>query len=40
MLGPDLLLDLEQLVSKVKGNLKESQYHPKMYADMELVELG
>ena len=33
MLGPDLLLDLEQLVTKVKGNLKEAQDHQKIYAD-------
>ena len=33
MLGPDLLLDLEQLVTKVQGNLKEAQDHQKSYAD-------
>ena len=33
MLGPDLLLDLEQLVTKVHGNLKEAQDHQKSYAD-------
>ena len=27
MLGPDLLKDLEQLVTKVQGKLKESQDH-------------
>ena len=33
MLGPNLLLDLEQLVTKVQGNLKEAQDHQKSYAD-------
>ena len=33
MLGPDLLLDLEQLVTKVQGNLKEAQDRQKIYAD-------
>ena len=33
MLGPDLLLDLEQLVTKVQGNLKEAQDRQKSYAD-------
>ena len=33
MLGPDLLKDLEQLVTKVQMNLKEAQDHHKMYAD-------
>ena len=33
MLGSDLLLDLEQLVTKVQGNLKEAQDHQKIYAD-------
>ena len=28
-----LLLDLEQLVTKVQGNLKEAQDHQKRYAD-------
>ena len=32
MLGPDLLLDLEQLVTKVEGNLKEAQGGQKSYA--------
>ena len=32
MLGPDLLLDLEQLVTKDQGNLKEAQDHQKIYA--------
>ena len=33
MLGPDLLLDVEQLVTKVQGNLKEAQDRQKSYAD-------
>ena len=33
MLGADLLMDLEQLVTKVQVNLKEAQYHQKSYAD-------
>ena len=33
MLGPDLLKDLEQLVTKVQVNLKEAQYHHKSYMD-------
>ena len=33
MLGPDLLLDLEQLVTKVQRDLKEAQDHQKIYAD-------
>ena len=33
MLGPDLLLDLEQLVTKVQGNLKEAHDCQKIYAD-------
>ena len=33
MLGLDLLLDLDQLVTKVQGNLKEAQDHQKSYAD-------
>ena len=33
ILGPDLLLDLEQLVTKVLGNLKKAQDHQKSYAD-------
>ena len=33
MLGPDLLMDLEQLISKVQVNLKEAQDHQKPYAD-------
>ena len=35
MLGLDLLLDLEQLVTKVLGNLKKAQDHQKSYADKE-----
>ena len=33
MLGLDLLLDLEQLVTKVQGNLKEEKARQKSYAD-------
>ena len=33
MLGPDLLKDLEQLVTKVQLNLKEAQDCHKSYAD-------
>ena len=33
MLGPDLLMDLEQLVTKVQVNLKEAQDHQKSYVD-------
>ena len=33
MLGPHLLKDLEQLVTKVQQNLKEAQDHQKRYAD-------
>ena len=33
MLGTDLLMDLEQLVTKVQVNLKKSQDHHKIYAD-------
>ena len=33
MLGPHLLLDLEQLVTRVQGNLKEAQDRQKSYAD-------
>ena len=33
MLGLDLLLELEQLVTKVEGNLKEAQDHQKSYVD-------
>ena len=33
MLGPDLLLDLEWLVTKVQENLKEAQDLQKSYAN-------
>ena len=33
MLGLDLLKDLEQLVTKVQVNLKETQDHQKIYTD-------
>ena len=33
MLGRDLLLELEQLVTNVQGNLKEGQDYQKGYAD-------
>ena len=33
MLAPDLLMDLEQLVTKVQVNLKEAQDRQKSYAD-------
>ena len=33
MLGPNLLMDLEQLVTKVQVNLKEAQDFPKIYPD-------
>ena len=33
MLGPDLLLHLEQLVTKFQANLKEVQDRQKIYAD-------
>ena len=33
MLGPDLLMELEQLVTKVQVNLKEAQDRHKRYAD-------
>ena len=33
MLGPNLLMELEHLVTKVQVNLKEAQYHQKCYAD-------
>ena len=35
MLGPNLLMDLEQLVTKVRVNLKEAQDHHKSYADQK-----
>ena len=33
MLGPNLLKELEQLVTKVQHNLKEEQDHKKSYMD-------
>ena len=39
MLGPDLLLDLEQLVTKVYGNLKEAQDRQKSYVDKKKVSM-
>ena len=33
MLGPDLLMDMEQMVTKVQVNLKEVKYHQKSYSD-------
>ena len=33
MLGPDLLMDLEQLVTKVQLNLKEAKDRQKRYVD-------
>ena len=33
MLGPELLKDSEQLVTKVQLNLKEAQAHQKIYVD-------
>ena len=33
MLGSNLLLDMEWLVTKVQGNLKEAHDHQKSYAD-------
>ena len=38
MLGPDLLMDLEQLVNKVQVNLKEAQDRQKSYADQKLKD--
>ena len=35
-LGPNLLMDLEQLVTKVEVNLKEAQDHLKIYADQKI----
>ena len=35
MLGPGLLMDLEQLVTKVQVNLKEAQDCQKCYADQK-----
>ena len=33
MLGPDLFMDLKQLVTKVQVNLKEAQGRKKIYVD-------
>ena len=38
MLGPDLMMDLEQLVTKVQVNLKEAQDHQKRYADKKIKD--
>ena len=38
MLGPDLLMDLEHLVSKVQVNLKESQNHQNIYANRKIKD--
>ena len=38
MLGPNLLKDLEQLVTKVQVNLKEAQDHQKSYADKKRTD--
>ena len=35
MLGPDLLMGLEHLVTKVQVNLKEAQDHQKSYLDQK-----
>ena len=35
MLGPSLLMELEQFVSKVQVNLKEAQDHQKSYTDQK-----
>ena len=37
MLGPDLLNDLEQLVTKVQVNLKEAQDHQKSYTNKNKI---
>ena len=36
MLGPDLLFDLEQLVTKVQGNHKEAQVSQKIYVNKKI----
>ena len=36
MLGPDLLIDLEHLVTKVQVNLKEAQDLQKSYVDQKI----
>ena len=38
MLGPELLKDLEQLATKVHVNLKEAQYHEKIYVDKKIKD--
>ena len=38
MLGPDLLMELEQLVTKVQVNLKEAQYCQKSYVDKKIKD--
>ena len=38
MLGPDLLKELEQLVTKVQQNLKEVQYRHKSYTDKKIKD--
>ena len=38
MLGPDFLMDFEQLVAKVQVNLKEAQDHHKIYADKKIKD--
>ena len=38
MLGPDLLKELEQLVTKVQQNLKEAQDHHKSYVDKKIKD--
>ena len=40
MLGPDLLMDLEQLVTKVQVNLKEAQDRHKSYKDKKRKDKG
>ena len=38
MLGPDLLKDLEKIVTKVQANLKEAQDHHKSYTDKKIKD--
>ena len=38
MLGPDLLKDLEKLVTKVQVNLKEAKDHQEIYVDKKRKE--
>ena len=38
MLGPDLLKDLEQLVTKVQVNLNEAQDHQESYTDKKIKD--